>query len=162
MVVELVLCLCKGIHVLTLVLIKFQFFPKKQFVCSFRDYLTGFRKRKDERRKQAQDQIEKMIKEERKLLRQTVGGNYFDKRQVAKITGIFYKLDQRRQTYTGSCQSHDPMVLRSYLSINLANYTFTYQSLTALHIFHTVTDKYALITYKYCLSDLQAVPKTFG
>ena len=53
---------------------------RKQFVCSFRDYLTGFRKRKDERRKKAQDQIEKMIKEERKLLRQTVGGNYFDKR----------------------------------------------------------------------------------
>jgi hypothetical protein len=38
----------------------------------FRDYLTGFKKRKDERRKKAQDQVEKMIKEERRKMKQKV------------------------------------------------------------------------------------------
>jgi len=37
-----------------------------------RDYLTGFRKRKDERKKKAQDQVQKMIKEDRKLLKEKV------------------------------------------------------------------------------------------
>lgn len=35
-----------------------------------KEYLTGFRKRKEERRKIAQEQVEKIIKEEKKLLRQ--------------------------------------------------------------------------------------------
>ncbi|XP_052781415.1 nucleolar protein 12-like [Mya arenaria] len=35
-----------------------------------KDYLTGFRKRKDERRKKAQEQVQRMIKEDRKLLKQ--------------------------------------------------------------------------------------------
>ncbi|KAH3867777.1 nucleolar protein 12-like isoform X2 [Dreissena polymorpha] len=35
-----------------------------------KEYLTGFKKRKDVRRKKAQEQVEKMIKEDRKLLKQ--------------------------------------------------------------------------------------------
>ena len=37
-----------------------------------REYLTGFKKRKDVRRKKAQEQVELMIKEDKKLLRQKV------------------------------------------------------------------------------------------
>lgn len=39
------------------------------FVYFFREYLSGFRKRKQERRKKARDDLEIQVKEERKRLK---------------------------------------------------------------------------------------------
>lgn len=45
------------------------------FSC-FRDFLCGFRKRKLERKKKAQEDIERLLKDERKRIKQEV--RYFD------------------------------------------------------------------------------------
>lgn len=40
--------------------------------CLLREFLTGFRKRKQERRQKAKDDLEKQVKEERKRIKQEV------------------------------------------------------------------------------------------
>ena len=42
----------------------------------YREYLSGFRKRKDQRRKIAKQKLEKRIQEERKALREAVRYKY--------------------------------------------------------------------------------------
>lgn len=47
------------------------------FHSEIRDFLTGFRKRKQERRQKAKDELEKQVKEERKRIKQEVANKSF-------------------------------------------------------------------------------------